>query len=193
MAARPWVWQVRNCKPEASRSTPPPSWTPPSSAHPARPRMQTRPVTPKCTKPARGPAAVLRNEATPPEPINESNAKARLTQVVRKKSRTKSSILARVEPVFGVVKRLRGFGKVRYREGGLRKNITRGIHSPDSGQHLPGSKDVDGTGASMRAQSGRRARAMGLSEPQIWPKSDRNHRSVCNTDMYRFKNKACSA
>jgi IS5 family transposase len=39
------------------------------------------------------------------------------------KSRSKSKILARVEHVFGVVKRLWGFGKVRYR--GLQKNATR--------------------------------------------------------------------
>ena len=43
--------------------------------------------------------------------------------MVRRKNRTKSSIRARVEHVFGVVKRLWGFGKVRYR--GLRKNATR--------------------------------------------------------------------
>jgi len=46
-----------------------------------------------------------------------------IDEVVRAKNRTKSSIRARVEHVFGVVKRLWGFGKVRYR--GLAKNATR--------------------------------------------------------------------
>ena len=41
----------------------------------------------------------------------------------RSKNRKKSRIRARVEHVFGVVKRLWGFGKVRYR--GLQKNATR--------------------------------------------------------------------
>ncbi len=41
----------------------------------------------------------------------------------RGKNRNKSRIRSRVEHVFGVVKRLWGFGKVRYR--GLQKNATR--------------------------------------------------------------------
>jgi IS5 family transposase len=41
----------------------------------------------------------------------------------RGKNRNKSKIRARVEHVFGVVKRLWRFGKVRYR--GLHKNATR--------------------------------------------------------------------
>ena len=41
----------------------------------------------------------------------------------RSKNRNKSRIRARVEHVFGVVKRLWGFGKVCYR--GLQKNATR--------------------------------------------------------------------
>ena len=44
-------------------------------------------------------------------------------ETIRGKNRTKSKIRARVEHVFGVVKRLWGFGKVRYR--GLAKNATR--------------------------------------------------------------------
>ena len=44
-------------------------------------------------------------------------------EVARGKNRNKSKIRARVEHVFGVVKRLWGFGKVRYR--GLQKNATR--------------------------------------------------------------------
>jgi IS5 family transposase len=39
---------------------------------------------------------------------------------MRAKNRTKSQVRARVEHVFGVVKRLWGFDKVRYR--GLAKN-----------------------------------------------------------------------
>ena len=42
---------------------------------------------------------------------------------MRAKNRNKSPIRSRVEHVFGVVKRLWGFGKVRYR--GLQKNATR--------------------------------------------------------------------
>ncbi len=44
-------------------------------------------------------------------------------EAVRAKNRNKSPIRSRVEHVFGVVKRLWGFGKVRYR--GLQKNATR--------------------------------------------------------------------
>lgn len=46
-----------------------------------------------------------------------------MNEVERSKNRNKSRIRARVEHVFGVVKRLWGFGKVRYR--GLQKNATR--------------------------------------------------------------------
>jgi IS5 family transposase len=44
-------------------------------------------------------------------------------EAVRAKNRNKSKVRARVEHVFGVVKRLWGFSKVRYR--GLQKNATR--------------------------------------------------------------------
>jgi IS5 family transposase len=44
-------------------------------------------------------------------------------EAVRAKNRNKSKIRSRVEHVFGVIKRLWGFGKVRYR--GLQKNATR--------------------------------------------------------------------
>jgi IS5 family transposase len=44
-------------------------------------------------------------------------------EAVRAKNRNKSKVRSRVEHVFGVVKRLWGFGKVRYR--GLQKNATR--------------------------------------------------------------------
>jgi IS5 family transposase len=46
-----------------------------------------------------------------------------IDEAVRTKNRNKSKIRSRVEHVFGVVKRLWGFGKVRYR--GLQKNATR--------------------------------------------------------------------
>ena len=46
-----------------------------------------------------------------------------IDEVKRSKNRNKSKIRARVEHVFGVVKRLWGFSKVRYR--GLQKNATR--------------------------------------------------------------------
>ncbi|OYT92744.1 MAG: IS5/IS1182 family transposase [Burkholderiales bacterium PBB3] len=46
-----------------------------------------------------------------------------IDEAVRAKNRNKSKVRARVEHVFGVVKRLWGFGKVRYR--GLQKNATR--------------------------------------------------------------------
>jgi IS5 family transposase len=46
-----------------------------------------------------------------------------INEETRSKNRNKSRIRARVEHVFGVVKRLWGFGKVRYR--GLKKNATR--------------------------------------------------------------------
>ena len=46
-----------------------------------------------------------------------------IDEAVRAKNRTKSKVRARVEHVFGVVKRLWGFNKVRYR--GLAKNATR--------------------------------------------------------------------
>jgi IS5 family transposase len=46
-----------------------------------------------------------------------------IDEAVRSKNRNKSRIRSRVEHVFGVVKRLWGFGMVRYR--GLQKNATR--------------------------------------------------------------------
>ena len=46
-----------------------------------------------------------------------------VNETLKSKNRNKSRIRARVEHVFGVVKRLWGFGKVRYR--GLQKNATR--------------------------------------------------------------------
>jgi IS5 family transposase len=46
-----------------------------------------------------------------------------VNDVLKARNRNKSKIRARVEHVFGVVKRLWGFGKVRYR--GLKKNATR--------------------------------------------------------------------
>ena len=62
-----------------------------------------------------------------PKAKDFTNQRARfkgvVNEAVRAKNRNKSRIRARVEHVFGVVKRLWGFGKVRYR--GLQKNATR--------------------------------------------------------------------
>jgi IS5 family transposase len=62
-----------------------------------------------------------------PKAKDFTNQRARfkgfIDEPVRAKNRSKSRIRARVEHVFGVVKRLWGFGKVRYR--GLQKNATR--------------------------------------------------------------------
>ena len=52
-----------------------------------------------------------------------SRFKGFIDEAVRAKNRSKSRIRARVEHVFGVVKRLWGFVKVRYR--GLQKNATK--------------------------------------------------------------------
>jgi len=46
-----------------------------------------------------------------------------VNEALKAKNRNKSKIRSRVEHVFGVIKRLWGFGKVRYR--GLQKNATR--------------------------------------------------------------------
>jgi transposase, IS5 family len=51
------------------------------------------------------------------------NRMGEVDEVMRAKNRAKSRVRARVEHVFGVVKRLWGFAKVRYR--GLAKNATR--------------------------------------------------------------------
>jgi transposase, IS5 family len=66
-------------------------------------------------------------ERKAPKAKDFTNQRARyngvVNEVARAKNRNKSRIRARVEHVFGVVKRLSGFGKVRYR--GLAKNATR--------------------------------------------------------------------
>jgi IS5 family transposase len=62
-----------------------------------------------------------------PEAKDFTNQRTRRNGVVdealKAKNRNKSRIRSRVEHVFGVIKRLWGFGKVRYR--GLAKNATR--------------------------------------------------------------------
>ena len=62
-----------------------------------------------------------------PQAKDFTNQRSRYGQIVdeavRAKNRNKSKIRARVEHVFGVVKRIWGFTKVRYR--GLQKNATR--------------------------------------------------------------------
>jgi IS5 family transposase len=52
-----------------------------------------------------------------------SNTNGEVYETDKAKNRIKSGVRARVEHVFGVVMRLWGFGKVRYR--GLQKNATR--------------------------------------------------------------------
>ncbi len=69
--------------------------------------------------------ALIRGKA--PQAKDFTNQRTRkggmVDETQRAKNRNKSRIRARVEHVFGVVKRLWGFCKVRYR--GLRKNATR--------------------------------------------------------------------
>jgi transposase, IS5 family len=55
--------------------------------------------------------------------VRVRNRQGEVDEAARAKNRSKSRIRARVEHVFGVVKRLWGFSKVRYR--GLAKNATR--------------------------------------------------------------------
>ena len=66
-------------------------------------------------------------EGKAPNAKDFTNQRARrngiVNEAVKVKNRNKSRIRSRVEHVFGVVKRLWGFGKVRYR--GLAKNATR--------------------------------------------------------------------
>ena len=66
-------------------------------------------------------------ESKAPQAKDFTNQRSRrgghIDEAVRAKNRTKSQVRARVEHVFGVVKRLWGFHKVRYR--GLAKNATR--------------------------------------------------------------------
>ena len=60
-----------------------------------------------------------------PKRLRRTSARRRgeVDEATRSKNRSKSPIRARVEHVFCVVKRLRGFAKLRYR--GLAKNATR--------------------------------------------------------------------
>ena len=69
--------------------------------------------------------ALIRSKAAKAKDFANQRVKRKgeIDEVARAKNRNKSSIRARVEHVFGVVKRLWGFGKVRYR--GLAKNATR--------------------------------------------------------------------
>ena len=57
------------------------------------------------------------------DPEMHQTRKGLVDEVLKRKNRNKSRIRSRVEHVFGVVKRLWGFGKVRYR--GLAMNATR--------------------------------------------------------------------
>ena len=65
--------------------------------------------------------ALIRGKA--PQAKDFTNQRTCRCGVVDETQRSKNRIRARVEHVFGVVKRLWGFGKVRYR--GMHKNATR--------------------------------------------------------------------
>ena len=69
--------------------------------------------------------ALMRTKAPRAKDFTNQRVRKRgeIDEVQRGKNRNKSKVRARVEHVFGVVKRLWGFGKVRYR--GLKKNATR--------------------------------------------------------------------
>ena len=73
----------------------------------------------------RGQRAVIRQHA--PKARDFTNRRYRhrgvVDEVERRKNRTKSKVRARVEHVIGVIKRVFGFAKVRYR--GLNKNLHR--------------------------------------------------------------------
>src|ERR1700747_1302281 len=74
---------------------------------------------------ASGQRAVIREHA--PKARDFTNRRYRhrgvVDEVERAKNRTKSKVRARVEHVIGVIKRVFGFAKVRYR--GLKKNTHR--------------------------------------------------------------------
>jgi IS5 family transposase len=73
----------------------------------------------------KGQTRVIREQA--PKALDFTNRryrfKKRIDEVQRAKNRTKSKVRSRVEHVFGVIKRVFGFDKVRYR--GLDKNANR--------------------------------------------------------------------
>ena len=79
-----------------------------------------------------------------------------VNEAVKLKNRSKSRIRARVEYVFGMVKRLGGLWQGAL--SGAGKECDARIHGPGTGQHLPQPTTADGTGASMRAANGPRAR-----------------------------------
>ena len=78
-----------------------------------------------CSNGLRGQRDVIREHA--PNGRDFTNRRYRfkgvVDQIERGKNRTKSKVRARVEHVFGVIKRVFGFQKVRYR--GLEKNAHR--------------------------------------------------------------------
>ena len=73
----------------------------------------------------RGQRAVIRQHAPKAQDFTNRRYRHRggVDEVERAKNRTKSKVPARVEHVIGVIKRVFGFAKVRYR--GLKKNTDR--------------------------------------------------------------------
>ena len=73
------------------------------------------------------PRPTRRDPAAPPKAQDFVNCRYRhrgvVDEVERRKNRTKSKVLARVEHAIGVIKRVFGFAKLRYR--GLKKNTHR--------------------------------------------------------------------
>ncbi len=70
--------------------------------------------------------ALIESKAPHAQGLHQSSRaqhRGEVDETVRAKNRNKSRIRARVEHVFGVIERLWGFSKVRYR--GLAKNATR--------------------------------------------------------------------
>jgi IS5 family transposase len=91
----------------------------------------------------RGQRAVIREHA--PKARDFTNRRYRhrgiVDEVERRKNRTKSKVRARVEHAIGVIKRVFGFAKVRYR--GLKKNTHRlapriGPEQPEQGGEKKG-------------------------------------------------------
>lgn len=103
-----------------------------------------------------------------PQAKDFTNQRTRRCGVVdetqRSKNRNKSRIRARVEHVFGVVKRLWGFGKVRYR--GLPKNATRAFTALALA-NIYLARALAGTGAPVEAEIGPQGPA---NSPNGWHK-----------------------
>jgi len=117
--------------------------------------------------------ALIRGKA--PQAKDFTNQRTRrageVDEVQRAKNRNKSRIRARVEHVFGVVKRLWGFTKVRYR--GLQKNATRAFTALALANiSLP--EATAGTGAPVRVEIGPQGPANGPNGRRKRPQNPKN-------------------